>query len=107
MNSEKLLEEDVDTWQRRLDAVSAPAAKIWRIDEVVNHPQLEHRDVLQTIETDLGDLRLVGPGFKLAHGGGKVSRAPAMPGEHNTEILKEAGYTADEINALRAEGVFG
>ncbi len=104
---EKLLEEDVDTWQRRLDAVSAPAAKIWRIDEVVNHPQLEHRDVLQTIETDLGDLRLVGPGFKLAHGGGEVSRAPAMPGEHNTEILKEAGYTADEINALRAEGVFG
>ena len=23
------------------------------------------------------------------------------------EVLKEAGYTADEINALRAEGVFG
>ena len=70
---EKLLEEDVDTWQKRLDTVSAPAAKIWRIDEVVDHPQLAHRDVMQTIETSHGDMRLVGPGFKLAHGGGEVS----------------------------------
>ncbi|MBG06085.1 MAG: CoA transferase [Rhodospirillaceae bacterium] len=104
---EKLLEEDVDTWQKRLDAVSAPAAKIWRIDEVVDHPQLAHRDVMQTIETSHGDMRLVGPGFKLAHGGGEVSRAPALPGEHNKEVLEDAGYTAAEIDTMLKEGVFG
>ena len=67
---EKLIEEDVETWQKRFDAVSAPAAKIWRIDEVVEHPQLAHRDVLQTIKTPHGDMTLVASGFKLAHGGG-------------------------------------
>ena len=104
---EKLLEEDVDTWQKRLNKVSAPAAKIWRIDEVVDHPQLAHRDVMQTIETSHGDMRLVGPGFKLAHGGGEVSRAPALPGEHNNEVLEDAGYTAAEIDTMLKEGVFG
>lgn len=103
---EKLIEEDVETWQKRLDAVSAPAAKIWRIDEVVEHPQLAHRDVLQTIETPHGEMTLVGSGFKLAHGSGTIERPPATPGEHNEEVLREAGYGADEIEAMRDQEIF-
>ena len=103
---EKLIEEDVETWQKRFDAVSAPAAKIWRIDEVVEHPQLAHRDVLQTIKTPHGDMTLVASGFKLAHGGGVIDRPPVAPGEHNEEVLLEAGYTAEEIEALRSDSVF-
>jgi crotonobetainyl-CoA:carnitine CoA-transferase CaiB-like acyl-CoA transferase len=102
----KLLEQDVETWQRRFDAVSAPAAKIWRIDEVVVHPQLAHRDVLQTIETPRGDMTLVASGFKFAHGGGVIDRPPAAPGEHNEEVLRKAGYTAEEIETLRSDSVF-
>ena len=103
---EKLIEEDVETWQKRFDAVSAPAAKIWRIDEVVEHPQLAHRDVLQTIKTPHGDMTLVASGFKLAHGGGVIDRPPVAPGEHNEEVLREAGYTAEEIEALQSDSVF-
>jgi crotonobetainyl-CoA:carnitine CoA-transferase CaiB-like acyl-CoA transferase len=80
--------------------------KIWRIDEVVEHPQLAHRDVLQTIETPHGDMTLVASGFKFARGGGVIDRPPAVPGEHNEEVLREAGYTAEEIETLRSVSVF-
>jgi crotonobetainyl-CoA:carnitine CoA-transferase CaiB-like acyl-CoA transferase len=50
-------------------------------------------------------MTLMGPGFKLAHGGGSVERAPATPGEHTDAVLAEAGYGNAEIAALRSEGV--
>ena len=65
-----------------------------RCDEVVEHPQLAHRDVLQTIETPHGDMTLVSSGFKLAHGGSVIDRPPAAPGEHNEEVLSCLLYTS-------------
>jgi len=49
--------------------------------------------------------KVIGSGFKLAHGGGEVTRAPAQLGEHADEVLAEAGYSEAEVAALRAEGV--
>jgi formyl-CoA transferase len=34
----------------------------------------------------------------------EVRRMPPMSGEHTDEILKECGYTADEVRDLRAQG---
>lgn len=99
-----LASDDARTWETRLTEFGAPCASIWSIDEIVKHPQLESRDVLQTVESRFGPLTLVGPGFRLAHGGGQIDRPPPTPGEHNDEVLAEAGFTADEIAAFKASG---
>lgn len=97
---------DARTWDKRLNAAGAPCGSIWRIEEIVTHPQLQHRDVLQTIDGPDGPMTLVGSGFRLAHGGGSVERAPPRLGEHSAEVLAEAGYSSAEIDALcRAEVV--
>ncbi|HUF91780.1 MAG TPA: CoA transferase [Candidatus Limnocylindria bacterium] len=96
---------DPKTWEARLTAADVPCACIWKIDEIVQHPQLEHRDVLQTIDTRYGPLRLVGAGFRLAHGGPAIDREPPTLGEHTDEILAEAGYTPAEIERLRGDAV--
>ena len=96
---------DPRTWETRLTAADVPCGSIWKIHEIVDHPQLEHRDVLQTVDTRYGPMRLVGAGFRLEHGGPGIDREPPTLGEHTDEILKEAGYSAEEIDALRRQAV--
>ena len=100
-----LATDDPKAWEARLTAADVPCASIWTIDEIVRHPQLEHRDVLQTVDSRYGPMRLVGAGFRLAHGSPGIEREPPTLGEHTDEILAEAGYTPAEIERLRRDGV--
>ena len=100
-----LASDSAKNWEQRLTALDVPCAGIWSISEIVKHPQLAHRDVLQKVQSDEGELTLVGSGFRLAHGGGGIDRPPPKIGEHNAEILAEAGYSAAEIAALEEAGV--
>jgi succinate--hydroxymethylglutarate CoA-transferase len=50
-------------------------------------------------------MRLVGAGFRLEHGSPGLDREPPLLGEHTDEILKEAGYRAEDIERLRREAV--
>ncbi|HEX3535309.1 MAG TPA: CoA transferase, partial [Stellaceae bacterium] len=102
---EALAGDSAKNWEKRLTEADVPCAAIWPISEIVRHPQLAHRDVLQHVEAPYGELTLAGSGFRLEHGTGGIDRPPPTIGEHTDEVLAEAGYDSHEIAAFRAEGV--
>jgi crotonobetainyl-CoA:carnitine CoA-transferase CaiB-like acyl-CoA transferase len=96
---------DAKTWEVRLNAAGAPSASIWRIEEIIDHPQIVARGAMQTAETAYGKLRLMGSGFQMAHGGGRLDSAPPELGADTDAVLAEVGYSTDEIGALRRDAV--
>jgi crotonobetainyl-CoA:carnitine CoA-transferase CaiB-like acyl-CoA transferase len=102
---EVLAGDSARNWEARLTAADVPCAAIWAISEIVHHPQLDHREVLQHVDSPNGPLTLAGSGFRLEHDGGGIDRPPPTLGEHTDEVLREAGYDASQIKALREAGV--
>jgi crotonobetainyl-CoA:carnitine CoA-transferase CaiB-like acyl-CoA transferase len=100
-----LANEDAKIWERRLNDAGAPCASIWKVEEIIDHPQIAARGVMQTVDSPYGPLRLMGSGFQMAHGGGRLDRLAPMPGADTGSVLAEIGYSAAEIAALRAEAV--
>lgn len=97
-------------WEDFLQANHVPAARIWRLAETLEHPQLETRDLLHRFDSAPGIEGSFGvpvAAFKLAHGGAKIDSPPPRFGEHNDAVLAELGYTADDIAQLRRDGVIG
>jgi crotonobetainyl-CoA:carnitine CoA-transferase CaiB-like acyl-CoA transferase len=95
------------SWEQRLTAADVPCATVHSISEIVDHPQLAYRDVLQRVETGEGSVRIAGPAFKLSHGTGGVRRVAPRLGQNTEELLREAGYDEAAIARMRAEGAVG
>jgi formyl-CoA transferase len=92
-------------WYEIFNGVHVPFGAVRDPQEVVNDPQLRANDIVVPLE---------GAGEKLTstisspiqvHGVTKIAarRAPGI-GEHNDEVLKELGFTNDDIAGLRASG---
>jgi crotonobetainyl-CoA:carnitine CoA-transferase CaiB-like acyl-CoA transferase len=102
---EALSKKDPREWEKILDAAGAPCASIWKIEDVIDHPQISARRAVQEIETPYGRLRFAGSGFQLAHGGGRLdSMAPEL-GAHTDEVLYSLGYGRETIADLRARNI--
>ena len=100
-----LARQNARLWEKELNAAGAPSASIWTIEEVIEHPQIVARAVMQSVQSQYGMLRLMGSGFQMAHGGGKLDTAPPALGADCDTVLADIGYTPAAIAGLRAEGV--
>ena len=94
-------------WLALLDERGIPAGPVRFIEEVFDDPQVQANGLVSELEhRDAGRLRMVGPLAKFSETPLDVSPPPAL-GQHTDEVLRELGYTAEEIDHWRAEGTLG
>jgi len=92
-------------WYEVFNGVHVTFGVVREPQEVVNDPQLRANDIVVPLEGAGGKLTsTIGSPIQV-HGVAKAParRAPAL-GEHSEQVLKQLGFTASEIDALRASG---
>ncbi|MDQ7984361.1 CoA transferase [Pseudomonas sp. G34] len=89
-----------------LDEVDVPSAKVQRIDEVVNDPQIQARGMLiEQQHPRYGTLKLPNLPFRFSDCDTTVTRVAPDLGEHNAEVAAQLGFSLEEITRLQADGV--
>ena len=92
-------------WMDVLGSAGVPAGPINDLEQVYSDPHVLARDMLVELEDpELGTLKNIGIPVKLSRTPGRIRRRAPDLGEHTEEVLREAGYTPEEVARLRECG---
>ena len=92
-------------WREALDKAHITYGVVYHPSESVNDAQLLANDIVVPLEGAGEHMKFTVSNPLKIHGVAKVParRAPEI-GEHNEEVLKQLGFSDDEIDGLRASG---
>ncbi|HLN85324.1 MAG TPA: CoA transferase [Candidatus Limnocylindrales bacterium] len=94
-------------WAEVLNRNNVPAGAVLSIPEVLDHPQVNQRCLVETFAAAPGVERpvaVVRAGFRLSSGDPQPSRPPPMLGADTQMILGELGYDDAALAHLKATG---
>ncbi|SDN51571.1 Crotonobetainyl-CoA:carnitine CoA-transferase CaiB [Afipia sp. GAS231] len=92
-------------WMTFFNEADIPHAPLHDLDSLIDDPHLAAVGLFQTMEHPTeGSLRIAGPAATWSKTPPSIRHHPPGLGEHGGEILREAGFSEDEIGALIAEG---
>jgi len=93
-------------WIERINEAGVPCGPIYKMDEVFADAQVRHIGIAQPVEhPSLGRIELVGQAVTLSRTPSKLKTATPERGQHTDAVLRELGYDAAAIAALRAKQV--
>ena len=95
-----------DEWLKILVECDVPCAPVLRIDEVLRDPQVSFLGlVVEMSHASKGTTRGLRSPVRFNGSTACAAQAPPELGEQTEEILRELGYDAEQVMALRAEGI--
>ena len=108
MTADVLKTNTSEYWLARLDECEVPSAPVLTRPEVIEQEQIKVNEVLFEYDhPGLGKVRQPRPAAVFEATPVKTEQLAAKLGEHNNEILEQAGYSDEEITQFRESGVLG
>jgi crotonobetainyl-CoA:carnitine CoA-transferase CaiB-like acyl-CoA transferase len=101
----------VSSWQTDalLDAIEAadiPCGLARPLGDLADDPHLQAVGLFQEFDHPTeGKIKLVRPGVRFSKTEAGIRSMPASLGQHTEEVLRDAGYSDEDIAAMRADGV--
>lgn len=93
-------------WIEQLNAVGVPSGEINNVEQVFATEQVKHLGIARDMNSnERGQTKIVGQPIIMSGADPSIQRPPPGKGEHNDEVLKEYGYTDEEINTFKTQGV--
>jgi len=93
-------------WIARFDAAGVPVGPVHSIGEALAHPQTLARGmVVDVVHPQAGPTKALGCPIHFSATPTQITRPAPLLGEHTREVLREHGYTDDDIEDFIAAGV--
>ena len=98
------LEKDHRHWLEQLKKAELPHGIVRGIAQVLAHPQVIARKLIREAESPVGKVPVIANALKMSRSEARYDPIPSLGGDSDA-ILREAGYGASEIAALRRDKV--
>ena len=111
-----LFMDELEQWSRRLttgecqaafDRLGVPCSPYRTVEEAMADAQLAHRQAFAEVRDAGGGFKALNPPFRFSAAPAGARPFVAALGEHSDQVLTEAGYSPDEIQAFRKDAVLG
>jgi crotonobetainyl-CoA:carnitine CoA-transferase CaiB-like acyl-CoA transferase len=97
------IQQTREYWLSQFDAAGIPCGPINNYAEAYADPQVQSRGMIAEVDhPTLGRLRMPGPPVKMSETPPRANRRAPLLGEHTREVLREAGFSDDEIAQITA-----
>ena len=103
---QKLIENTTSYWVKVLIEKDVPCGEILSLREALESPQVKHRGTISEVEVEgIGKVKLFNLPPKFSKVDCKIETPPPKFSQHTGEILKELGYSDEDIKNFKEKGV--
>lgn len=92
-------------WEKSFREQHVLYGPVLSLRDLMHHPHIADKEMIQTVEhPTAGTTRQLAPYLRFSETPAAIAGPPPRLGEHTEVILAQAGYSADEITRLLADG---